>query len=194
MLSYTSERGSTLDLSVRICYGNRPAATIERGDANLSADVFRAHPLPDRVVRRDRAAHGPALPASHDPGGGGNGRVFVRTDKNGYEVAASLENVGKANYATCLVREGVRVSTAEHLLAALYAPGVDNVRLELDAEEVPIMDGSAAPFVALVREAGIVDQQAVRTYITMVRPLTLVERHSDLDSPAAGFRVTYQST
>src|SRR6185369_4430299 len=54
------------------------------------------------------------------PAAAGTGRVFVRTDRDGFEISASLENVGRANYATCLSRDGVRVSTAEHLLAALY--------------------------------------------------------------------------
>jgi UDP-3-O-[3-hydroxymyristoyl] N-acetylglucosamine deacetylase len=126
------------------------------------------------------------------PAGAGTGRVFVRTDKNGFEIPATLDHVGRANYATCLVREGVRISTAEHLLAALYALGVDNVRLELDAEEVPILDGSAARFVTMIQEAGIADQALRREYITMVRPLTLVEEDKQISiHPASGFRVTY---
>ena len=120
------------------------------------------------------------------------GRVFVRTDLGGLEVPATLSNVGKANYATCLVREGIRISTAEHLLAALYALGVDNLRIELDAEEVPILDGSAAPFVGLVREAGIVDQEELRRYITISRPLRLVEEDKQISvHPSSAFRVTY---
>jgi UDP-3-O-[3-hydroxymyristoyl] N-acetylglucosamine deacetylase len=86
----------------------------------------------------------------------------------------------------------VRISTAEHLLAALYALGVDNVRLELDSDEVPILDGSAAPFVSLIHDAGIVDLAETRRYITITKPLTLVEDDKQISiHPSAGFRVTY---
>src|SRR5437867_8564460 len=122
----------------------------------------------------------------------GTGRVFVRTDKDGFDLPATIENVGPANYATCLVREGIRVSTAEHLLAALYALNVDNLRIELDSEEVPILDGSAAPFVSLIHDAGIVDQEKERRYITIARPLTLVEDDKQISvHPSSEFRITY---
>lgn len=126
------------------------------------------------------------------PAPSGSGRVFVRTDLGGFEIPASLEYVGQANHATTLVRDGRRISTAEHLLASLYALGVDNLRIELDGEEVPILDGSAAPFVELVQQAGIVDQNEPRRYITIARPLTLVEEDKQISvHPSAGFRVTY---
>src|SRR5262245_53533529 len=105
----------------------------------------------------------------------GTGRIFVRTDLEGVTIPATVAHVGKANYATCLVKGGVRISTAEHLLAALYALGVDNVRIELDSDEVPIMDGSAAPFVTMIAEAGIVEQSEPRRYITISRPIELHE-------------------
>lgn len=126
------------------------------------------------------------------PASTGTGRVFVRTDLGGVEVAASLDNLGPANHATCLIRGSVRIGTAEHLLASLYALGVDNVRVELDSEEVPILDGSAAPFVRLIREAGIEDQNAPRKYITIARPLTLTEDDKQISvHPCPEFRVTY---
>src|SRR5262245_65592327 len=109
------------------------------------------------------------------PAPAGSGRVFVRTDLGGMAVPATIAHVGRANYATCLIKDGVRISTAEHLLAALYALGVDNVRIELDSDEVPIMDGSAAPFVTMIAEAGIVEQSEPRRYITISRPIELHE-------------------
>lgn len=122
----------------------------------------------------------------------GHGRVFVRTDLGGAELPALLRHVGKANHATCLVKGDLRVSTAEHLLAALYALGVDNVRIEVDADEVPILDGSARPFVQMVGEAGVQEQDRLRRYITIARPLTLVEEDKQIAvHPSRGFRVTY---
>ena len=122
----------------------------------------------------------------------GAGRVFARTDLGGIEIPASLEFVGRANYATCLVRGDARVSTAEHLLAALYALGVDNLRIELDSDEVPILDGSSAPFVNMVLEAGIEEQPALRRYITIARALELTEEDKQISvHPSSEFRITY---
>src|ERR1043165_8022741 len=80
------------------------------------------------------------------PAPAGTGRVFVRTDLGGAEIPASIDPLGPTTHATCLVQGQARISTAEHLLAALYALGVDNLHIELDGDEVPILDGSAAPF------------------------------------------------
>ena len=126
------------------------------------------------------------------PASEGTGRVFVRTDLGGCELAATLGNLGPADHATCLVGPGIRISTVEHLLAALYALGVDNARIEIDAEEVPILDGSAAPFVRLIKDAGILEQAAPRRYITIARPLTLSEDAKQISvHPCSEFRVTY---
>lgn len=122
----------------------------------------------------------------------GSGRVFVRTDLDGFEIAACLTNLGRANHATCLVRGPNRISTAEHLLASLYALGVDNARIEIDSEEVPILDGSATPFVRMIREAGIVDQDRPRRYLTIAKPLELSEEDKQISvHPSSEFRVTY---
>jgi UDP-3-O-[3-hydroxymyristoyl] N-acetylglucosamine deacetylase len=126
------------------------------------------------------------------PAPAGSGRVFVRTDLEGTTVPATIAHVGRANYATCLVRDGVRISTAEHLLAALYALGVDNARLEIDTEEVPILDGSATPFVDAIERAGVTDLNAPRRYLTISRPLTLVEEDKQISvHPSSEFRITY---
>src|SRR5437016_2201452 len=105
----------------------------------------------ERTLARPAACEGVGLHSGRlrklrlVPAPAGTGRVFVRTDLGGVEIEASIENLGPANHATCLVRGEVLISTAEHLLAALYALGVDNLRMELDGDEVPILDGSAAP-------------------------------------------------
>ena len=152
----------------------------------------------ERTLARDVSCEGQGLHTGNPvhmrlvPSREGTGRVFVRVDRDGFEVPASLSNLGTTNYATCLVRDGVRISTAEHLLAALYALGVDNVRIELDAEEVPILDGSAEPFVKLIQRTGIRDLQVPRTYITIARPLNLSEEDKQISvHPCSEFRITY---
>lgn len=122
----------------------------------------------------------------------GTGRIFVRTDLDGFEVPAAIRYIGTANHATCLVKDAVRIGTAEHLLAALYALGVDNVRILLDSEEVPILDGSAAPFVRLVVDAGIEEQAEPRQYVTISKVLELAEEDKRISvHPSAEFRITY---
>jgi len=117
---------------------------------------------------------------------------FVRTDLAGLEIPATVTHLGGISYATGLARETGSVETVEHLLAALSTLGVDNVRIELDYPEVPIMDGSAAPFVYLVHEAGVKRLPAPRRYLKVVRPITLSQgdKHIAL-YPSDYFKVTY---
>jgi UDP-3-O-[3-hydroxymyristoyl] N-acetylglucosamine deacetylase len=127
-------------------------------------------------------------PASVDAG-----FVFVRTGLDGCdrEVQASAESVIATEFATVLGdREGPLVSTAEHVLAALRGMGVDNATIEVDGPEVPIMDGSAAPFVAAIDQAGIVTQSAPRRFIQVLRPVQVAmgDSFGELRPYAAGFR------
>lgn len=96
------------------------------------------------------------------------GYVFVRTDLNDFEIPASVEYIAHCSYATTLMRTGVMLSTVEHLLAALRGGGVDNVYVEIDNLELPIMDGSAEDFTSLLETAGVVEQDAARRAL-MVR-------------------------
>src|SRR5580765_8714682 len=82
------------------------------------------------------------------------GIIFRRTDLDGFEVEATSRNVARVSYATSLMKKGVLISTTEHLLSALIGCGVDNAIIELDNLELPILDGSAKPFVELIRNAG----------------------------------------
>src|SRR5690606_27135642 len=96
------------------------------------------------------------------------------------------------NYATGLACDAVRVDTVEHLLAALVSLGIDNVVVELNSPEVPIMDGSAAPFVYLVQEAGIKTLQATRRYLKVLRPISLSRGDKRIALyPSDHFKVTY---
>ena len=102
------------------------------------------------------------------------GFIFVRSGLDGddREVQATAEAVIATEFATVLGdRDGPLVSTAEHVLAALRGMGVDNAIIELDGPEVPIMDGSAAAFVAAIDQAGIVAQQAARRFIQVLKPV-----------------------
>src|SRR5215475_8518033 len=97
------------------------------------------------------------LPAPPD-----TGYVFRRTDLGGFEIPATVESVAHCGYATTLMRTGVMLSTVEHLLAALRGLGVDNVFIEVDNLEIPIMDGSAENFAEIIERAGIVEQPLAR--------------------------------
>jgi UDP-3-O-[3-hydroxymyristoyl] N-acetylglucosamine deacetylase len=104
-----------------------------------------------------------------------SGIVFRRLDAGNTEIPAGAEYLSHINHATCLARNGVRIETIEHLLAALRALGVDNAVVELDGPEVPIMDGSAAPFIYLIHEAGIRSQGAPRSFLRLSRPVSVDE-------------------
>ena len=98
------------------------------------------------------------------PASSNTGIVFRRTDLDGFEIEACARNVARVSYATSLMRKGVLISTTEHLLSALASVNVDNVYVELDNLEVPILDGSALPFVRLIAGAGLKRQRARRKY------------------------------
>jgi UDP-3-O-[3-hydroxymyristoyl] N-acetylglucosamine deacetylase len=126
------------------------------------------------------------------PSAAGTGIVFVRSDLDGFEIPATIDCLRRAHYATVLEHEGRRVSTVEHLLAAVYALGVDNVRIELDGEEVPIVDGSASAFVSMIRSAGLVPQEAPRQYLVMAKPLEISDGEKQIAVyPCREYRVTY---
>ncbi|MGC8722739.1 MAG: UDP-3-O-acyl-N-acetylglucosamine deacetylase [Acidobacteriota bacterium] len=127
------------------------------------------------------------LPAQPD-----TGIVFRRIDQDGYEISASALNVNKVDFATTLGAGGIQVKTVEHLLGAFYGLGVDNAVVELDASEVPIMDGSAAPFVYLIRESGVVNQSKTRRYFRVTKPLEVKEADRWIKLlPSDELRVTY---
>jgi UDP-3-O-[3-hydroxymyristoyl] N-acetylglucosamine deacetylase len=121
------------------------------------------------------------------------GFIFVRGGLDGREreVQAIAESVIATEFATVLGdREGPLVSTAEHVLAALRGMGVDNAMIEIDGPEVPIMDGSAASFVAAIDQAGIVAQPALRRFIQVLKPVQVAmgDSYGELRPNAAGFR------
>jgi UDP-3-O-[3-hydroxymyristoyl] N-acetylglucosamine deacetylase len=125
------------------------------------------------------------------PAPAGQGIRFRRTDV-GVEIPATLEHLGGLDHATRLARDGVCVDTVEHLLSALFALGVDDATVEVDGPEVPVLDGSAAPFVILIHEAGLRPLPAARRHLKILRPVEVVRGAKSIRiSPADHFRVTY---
>ena len=121
-----------------------------------------------------------------------SGVVFVRSDVS-VEIPASLENLAELDHATTLSREGVSIGTVEHLLSALCGMGIDDLRVEVDGPEVPILDGSAAPFVILIHEAGIEPLQSPREYIKVTKPVEVFFGGSSARlEPADQLRVSYR--
>jgi len=107
------------------------------------------------------------------PAPAGTGIVFHRTDLDAFAIEASGRNVARVSYATSLMKKGVLISTTEHLLSAFIGVGIDNAIVELDNLELPILDGSARPFVEMIQKAGIRQQRKARTYLRILREIEL---------------------
>jgi UDP-3-O-[3-hydroxymyristoyl] N-acetylglucosamine deacetylase len=122
-----------------------------------------------------------------------SGIVFVRTDLDKpVAIPARAENVGDTTMATTLVRDGVQVATIEHLMAAFSGLGIDNAVVEVSAPELPIMDGSAAPFVFLLQSAGVEEQSAAKKFLRIRKPVSFSQGDITAElKPHDGFRVEY---
>ena len=119
------------------------------------------------------------------------GIVFVRTDLDRFPIPASWRHVARVSYATSLMRQGVLISTTEHLLSVLYSMGVDNAFVEIDNLEVPILDGSGLPFVRLIQEAGIRQYRRKRRYLRIRRPISVEDKGKRITIlPDESFRLT----
>ena len=121
------------------------------------------------------------------------GVVFRRVDLAApVDIPARAESVGETRLSSCLVREGAKVYTVEHLMSALGGLGVDNVFVDLDAAEVPIMDGSASPFVLLIQQAGIEQQRAPKRFLRVTRLVEVTDgdKWARLE-PYDGYRLSF---
>ncbi len=98
------------------------------------------------------------------PAPSGRGIVFRRTDLDNFEIEACWRHVARVSYATSLMKQGVLISTTEHLLSGLVSMGVDNAYVELDALELPILDGSAAPYIEMLAKVGLRRQRSHRAW------------------------------
>jgi UDP-3-O-[3-hydroxymyristoyl] N-acetylglucosamine deacetylase len=125
------------------------------------------------------------------PAPAGTGIVFRRSDLDFFPIAASWKHVARVSYATSLMRQGVLISTIEHLLSTLYSFAIDNAYVEIDNLEVPILDGSGKPFVDLLRAAGIRQLRRQRKYLRIRRPLTVEDGKKRISIlPDDAFRLT----
>ena len=119
------------------------------------------------------------------------GIVFLRTDLDNFPIPASWRHVARVSYATSLMRQGVLLSTTEHLLSVFYSMGIDNAFVEIDNLEVPILDGSGQPFVELIAQAGVHHYRRRRRYLRIRRPVSVEDRGKRISIlPAESFRLT----
>ena len=126
------------------------------------------------------------------PASSGTGIVFRRTDLDGFEIEAVSRNVARVSYATSLMKKGVLISTTEHLLSAFIGLGIDNAIVELDNLELPILDGSAQPFVEMIQKAGIRKQRRPRQYLRIRRELEWREGNKFIAVyPSDSYSVSY---
>jgi UDP-3-O-[3-hydroxymyristoyl] N-acetylglucosamine deacetylase len=120
-----------------------------------------------------------------------SGYLFRRVDLNGFEIPATPEHVAHVSYATTLMKSGVMIATVEHLLSALRGCDIDNVYIDVDALEVPILDGSSRGWVELIRRAGIVKQSVPRAYLRVLKRIEVSEKDRRMSiAPASEFRIT----
>jgi UDP-3-O-[3-hydroxymyristoyl] N-acetylglucosamine deacetylase len=118
------------------------------------------------------------------------GIVFRRVDLENFAIEAHVRNVARVSYATSLMRKGVLISTTEHVLAALYSCGVDNVFVDVDNLEVPILDGSAQPFIEMLQRAGLRRLRRRRRYLQVLKTLEFADGDRRIGIyPADEFRV-----
>jgi UDP-3-O-[3-hydroxymyristoyl] N-acetylglucosamine deacetylase len=126
------------------------------------------------------------------PAPAGSGIVFRRTDLDNFEIAATGRNVAKVSYATSLMRGSVLISTTEHLLSALIGYGVDNVIVEINNLEVPILDGSALPYIRAFEQTGLKQQRRKREYIRVLKPIEVRESGKFIGIyPGRGYAIDY---
>ncbi len=126
------------------------------------------------------------------PATAGSGVVFRRIDLDNFEIAATGRNIAKVSYATSLMRQGVLISTTEHLLSALTGLRIDNVIVELDNLELPILDGSALPYVQAIERTGLKPQRRRREYLRVLKPVEVRDGEKFLGVyPGDGYSICY---
>ena len=154
--------------------------------------------LTQKTIRRDISSAGIGLHSGERvemrlaPAAANSGIRFRRVDLGGEEIPVAREYLDQTSYATRLRNGSTVVSTVEHVLAAASGLGIDNLIIELNGEEVPIMDGSAGPFVYLMHEAGVRRQQTPRRYIKITEPLRVEEPNKFMAIyPAERLKISY---
>jgi len=138
---------------------------------------------------------GKKITLSLNPAPAETGIIFTRTDlDNIINIKACPENVGDTTLSTTLISNNIKVSTVEHLLSAIAGLGIDNLFINLDGPEVPIMDGSAGPFVFLLQSAGIKEQKKPKKFIRILKPIEVKDEETGKwvkFAPFDGFKVAF---
>lgn len=160
--------------------------------------MVASHPHLERTIKSEMEFCGVGLhsgaPVSMRlvPAPAGSGIVFRRTDLDNFEIVATGRNVAKVSYATSLMRGSVLISTTEHLLSALIGFGVDNVIVEINNLEVPILDGSALPYIRAFEQTGLKQQRRKREYMRVVKPVEVRESGKFIGIyPGKGYAIDY---
>jgi UDP-3-O-[3-hydroxymyristoyl] N-acetylglucosamine deacetylase len=155
--------------------------------------MHRRHTIASEIPLQGIALHsGLMVRLRLVPAEAGTGIVFVRTDAGGARIPATLEYLAPSRYSTVLACGGVQVGTIEHLMAALAALRVDDLIVELDGPEPPILDGSSRQFVEAILDTGRQPLALDRQYLTLVRPIVLSDQDKRISAyPGSEFRVTY---
>jgi UDP-3-O-[3-hydroxymyristoyl] N-acetylglucosamine deacetylase len=155
--------------------------------------------MKEKTIRKETSCNGIGLHSGKPielkllPASEGAGIVFIRKDLGGKRIPADAAHVVSTHLSTTIGAAGATVQTIEHLLAAVSALEIDNLMIEVDGPEVPVLDGSAAPFVALLLEAGIVNQERIKSFIEFLKPVTVFEKGKQVTiRPASSFEVSYQ--
>jgi UDP-3-O-[3-hydroxymyristoyl] N-acetylglucosamine deacetylase len=118
------------------------------------------------------------------------GIVFRRVDLDNFPIEAHGQNVARVSYATSLMKQGVLLSTTEHLLAAIYSCGIDNIFIDIDSIEIPILDGSAEPFMQMLERSGVRKLRRKRRFLKVLKPVEVIEGDRRIGIyPADEFRV-----
>lgn len=159
----------------------------------MSLSSFNQRTLGESVTCQGVGLHsGTPVTLTLRPAPADHGIVFIRTDlARPVSIPALAEYVVDTALATTLGRDGVKVGTVEHLMSALAGLGVDNCRIEIDGPEVPIMDGSAAPFAYLIKSAGVRIQEEAKSFLVIKKPVSVFEGDKEATLvPANTFRVS----
>lgn len=161
-------------------------------DAGEGKKLIKQTTLGGSVSVRGHGLHtGEAARITLKPAPAYSGYVFRRTDLNDFEIAAAPQFVARVSYATTLMRQGVMIATVEHLLAALAGSHVDNCIVEIDSLEVPILDGSAEPFIEMVERAGVVEIEAPRQFLRVLKTVEVALGNRRMKvGPASSFAIS----
>lgn len=185
-MKYMTERGSVF---------HNTKNSFAKNDKGFSAKMIKQRTLKHIIRATGVGVHsGKKVLLILRPAPANSGIIFTRTDlKTPVSIPAQQKYVGDTTLSTTLVKDNVRISTVEHLLSAFAGLGIDNAYVDVSAEEVPIMDGSASPFVFLMQSAGVEEQNSPKKFIRIRQPIRVEsgDKYAEL-MPYNGFKVDFE--